>query len=243
MRLSAAIGAFILALGFGSASVSATVLYQSIPDLSAPRFDTFCSNCPGIADQQSVGQIFSFGASATAKSLSFVVSNDYVWPTSVTVGIYQDAVGTVGASVYKQTFASFVSDVPTTNSTDIVSVNLGGGVTLGSGNYLVFLTNSTTGLAIATFGGQNGNAIYDYASTFPDLAGNPYASLVDQPDPNALPTVQDIGVLFSSDSVSAVPEPSTWLMLLFGFVGIGFITYWRNSKLAYPTIATAEAVN
>jgi hypothetical protein len=163
MKNVAAVGSFILAMAFGGASAGATVLYQSIPDLSAPRFDSFCSNCPGLADQQSVGQIFSFGASATAKSLSFVVSNDYVWPTPVTVGIYQDAVGTVGANVYMQTFTSYASDTPTANFTDVVSVNLGSGVTLGSGSYIVFLTNSTTGLAIATFGGQPGNAIYNYA--------------------------------------------------------------------------------
>jgi hypothetical protein len=232
MKNVAAVGSFILAMAFGGASAGATVLYQSIPDLSAPRFDSFCSNCPGLADQQSVGQIFSFGASATAKSLSFVVSNDYfvsnvsVWPTSVTVGIYvagtyQDGIGTVGANVYSHTFSSFVSDAPKDN-TDVVSVNLGSGVTLGSGNYIVFLMNSTTGLAIPVFDTGLGNGIYNYASTFPDLTGNPYASLAGQ----------DIGVLFSSDAVSAVPEPSSWMMLLFGFAGIGFMAYRRNSKPA-----------
>ncbi|SIO46548.1 PEP-CTERM protein-sorting domain-containing protein [Bradyrhizobium erythrophlei] len=220
MRLTIAVGTFILAIGFGSASVKATVLYQSIPDLSASRLGTFCSNCPGLADQQSVGQIFSFGVSATATSLSFVVSNDYVWPTPVTVDIYQDAVGTVGANVYRQTFTSYVSDTPTANFTDVVSVSLGSGVTLGPGSYIVFLTNSTTGLAIATFDGLPGNAIYNYASTFPDLTGNPYASL----------TEQDIGVLFSG--VSAVPEASTWAMLLLGFAGIAFMAYRRKLKPA-----------
>jgi len=238
MKNVAAVGSFILAMAFGGASAGATVLYQSIPDLSAPRVDSFCSNCPGgDGDQQSIGQIFSFGATATAKSLSFVVSNDYfvsnvsVWPTSVTVGIYavgtyQDGVGTVGANVYSHTFSSFVSDAPK-NNTDVVSVNLGSGITLGPGNYIVFLTNSTTGLAIPVFDTGLGNGVYDYASTFSNLTGNPYASL----------TGEDIGVLFSSDAVSAVPEPSTWAMLLLGFAGIGFITYRRNAKLARATIS------
>jgi PEP-CTERM motif len=31
---------------------------------------------------------------------------------------------------------------------------------------------------------------------------------------------------------TAVPEPSTWAMMLFGFAGIGFMTYRRKSKLA-----------
>jgi hypothetical protein len=32
--------------------------------------------------------------------------------------------------------------------------------------------------------------------------------------------------------VAAVPEPSTWAMLLLGFAGIGFMAYRRKSKPA-----------
>jgi hypothetical protein len=32
--------------------------------------------------------------------------------------------------------------------------------------------------------------------------------------------------------VAAVPEPSTWAMLLLGFAGVGFMAYRRNSKPA-----------
>ena len=220
MRLFAAIGAFIIALALNATPGKATVLYQSIPDLSASRSDSLCSNCPDIGPVQSIGQIFSFGASATAKSLSFVVSNDYVWPTSVTVGIYEDAGGAVGANIYRQTFTTFASDVPTAGLTDVLSVNLGTGLTLGSGSYIVFLTNSS-GLGVATFGGGPGNAIYNYDSTFPDLTGNPYASLPGQ----------DIGVLFSS--TSAIPEPATWTMLLVGFAGIGFFARRRKPALTF----------
>jgi hypothetical protein len=31
---------------------------------------------------------------------------------------------------------------------------------------------------------------------------------------------------------SAVPEPSTWAMMLLGFAGLGFMAYRRNSKPA-----------
>jgi hypothetical protein len=33
-------------------------------------------------------------------------------------------------------------------------------------------------------------------------------------------------------SVTAVPEPSTWAMLLLGFLGLGFMAYRRKSKPA-----------
>ena len=32
--------------------------------------------------------------------------------------------------------------------------------------------------------------------------------------------------------ISAVPEPSTWAMLLLGFTGVGFTAYRRKSKAA-----------
>jgi hypothetical protein len=34
------------------------------------------------------------------------------------------------------------------------------------------------------------------------------------------------------DQVAAVPEPSTWAMLLIGFAGVGFITYRRRNQNA-----------
>jgi hypothetical protein len=33
-------------------------------------------------------------------------------------------------------------------------------------------------------------------------------------------------------TVAAVPEPSTWAMLLIGFAGIGFVAYRQKSKPA-----------
>ena len=36
----------------------------------------------------------------------------------------------------------------------------------------------------------------------------------------------------AAGAVSAVPEPSTWAMMLLGFAGIGFMAYRRKSKPA-----------
>lgn len=37
---------------------------------------------------------------------------------------------------------------------------------------------------------------------------------------------------FLTGSVSAVPEPSTWAMMMLGFAGVGFFAYRRKDKLA-----------
>lgn len=46
---------------------------------------------------------------------------------------------------------------------------------------------------------------------------------------------QDFQLAFSegiTNSISAVPEPSIWAMMLLGFAGVGFMAYRRNDKLA-----------
>jgi hypothetical protein len=38
---------------------------------------------------------------------------------------------------------------------------------------------------------------------------------------------------FSSTTVAAVPEPSSWAMMILGFVGIGFLAYRRKEKAGF----------
>jgi PEP-CTERM motif len=40
-------------------------------------------------------------------------------------------------------------------------------------------------------------------------------------------------------AVTAVPEPSTWAMMILGFVGVGFMAYRRKSK---PNVPSASAI-
>jgi hypothetical protein len=39
-------------------------------------------------------------------------------------------------------------------------------------------------------------------------------------------------IISSPSSVGAVPEPSTWAMMIVGFAGVGFMAYRRKSKPA-----------
>ena len=39
---------------------------------------------------------------------------------------------------------------------------------------------------------------------------------------------------FDNVSIAAVPEPSTWAMMILGFLGVGFLAYRRKSSSALP---------
>lgn len=41
-----------------------------------------------------------------------------------------------------------------------------------------------------------------------------------------------IGSVGIQVDVGAVPEPSTWAMMILGFAGVGFMAYRRKSKMA-----------
>jgi|SRR5665213_929016 len=41
------------------------------------------------------------------------------------------------------------------------------------------------------------------------------------------------GDLLDSVSVSAVPEPATWAMMILGFMGVGFMAYRKNNKASF----------
>jgi hypothetical protein len=46
---------------------------------------------------------------------------------------------------------------------------------------------------------------------------------------------QAVFQITSLEQVAAVPEPSTWAMMMLGFAGVGYMTYRRRSQTAAPT--------
>jgi hypothetical protein len=43
---------------------------------------------------------------------------------------------------------------------------------------------------------------------------------------------REVYYAFNVGTVGAIPEPSTWAMMIVGFAGVGFMAYRRKSKSA-----------
>lgn len=209
--LAVAVGAGLL---FASAA-NATVIFQSIPDLTiAPDVNGYCSQCG--SNGQNVGQSFTLASAAVANTLAFAVSDFYYFPTPVTVDIFTDVGGaSLGVNLYHATFSTFASYVDTGNATVVVTVNLGS-VALAAGSYDLFLTNPSD-LAIPTFSGGNGSIVNHTAPGVGPVTGDGYAGQND-----------DAGVILSSGTV---PEPAAWVLMVAGFGMVGAVARRRTASV------------
>lgn len=210
--LAAAVGAGALC----ASAANATVIYQSIPDLTiAPNVNGYCSQC--ASNGQNIGQSFTLASAAVANTLAFAVTNYYFFPTPVTVDIFTDVGGmTLGVNLYHATFSTFVSDVDTGNATDVVTVNLGN-VALAAGSYDLFLTNPSN-LGIPNFSGGIGGIVNFTGSGVGPATGDRYSGGLGGAS----------GVILSS---GAVPEPAAWVLMVAGFGMVGTLARRRTAAV------------
>ncbi len=88
--------------------------------------------------------------------------------------------------------------------------------------------NTTT---ITTTGNNDLNTTFNpYSFVFTATSGSSYVAF------NALGAGINIDPILDNVSVAATPLPSTWTMLIAGFVGLGFFAY-RGSKTSVPSTA------
>src|SRR5260370_27617328 len=73
---------------------------------------------------------------------------------------------------------------------------------------------SGTGLALASFAADTHGSL-----CVADVAGT-----------GTTDGVRNTGIIDFTLQTSAVPEPSTWAMMILGFMGVGFMAYRRKSQ-------------
>jgi hypothetical protein len=200
-------------------SSSAAVLFQSIPDLSVNTGDNACSTCS--FDNVQVFDLFSLSGAATINAVEFNVIRSFfykglgtryqfpsyvdlsVW-TSVPAVLSNGQLGTLpGAEIFSETLM-FGSISNTAYNISEVMVDPTA-LTLGAGTYEISFYNPND-LLLAWYKGGSGLSFQLGTSA-------------------NYPSGDSVG--FALYGVSAVPEPSTWAMMLLGFAGLGYPRYRR----------------
>jgi PEP-CTERM motif len=239
LRLIAMVGTVATA-GLGQ-NANADVLYRSIPSLLEVSPGEACSSCPAsvtpLYGPYRMYDAFSLDTSATIQTIQFSIFSRYASST-IDVGIFSLAGSAPGASIFTQTFtpSGFSSVVPGSigsyGETSVVTVNIGG-LNLGPGWFDISFYNSTDLIiplysdTISKFATQTAPISPVWPTGYVQV---PYAGLGFELDGVTPATGELVGLGSPSP---AVPEPSTWAMLLLGFAGIGFMAYRQRNTVRF----------
>jgi PEP-CTERM motif len=187
-----------------SNTVTVTDLGGGVIDLSvslASGFNFLSSGFPGS---------FGFGLSSGFTSISFSAGST-AWSTTTWTPINSTVSATSpqtvsGASLSWDGQGSFANGYG-------MAWNAGNGIGHEDGTTLDFHI-SGTGLTLGSFAADTHGSFF-----VADVAGT-----------GTTDGVRNTGIIDFTLQTSAVPEPSTWAMMILGFMGVGFMAYRRKSQ-------------
>lgn len=173
-----------------------------------------------------------FGAKGAILSTTFTTT--YVIDTSL-LGAKQtndpNGIGTYGGSLYS-------ASSPVSSAT--ITIN---GITLSEGTsfYSEHFIDPATGAFLATGYAEDGTGSILYNIVANADPSAPHLTSLDTPfsytvsvnsqNEGEFDFLSDRLVLFNKTvTVAAVPEPSTWAMMILGFAGVGFMAYRRKQR-------------
>lgn len=171
----------------------------------------------GVVTYADIGNtIPSYDGGLNFYSIGGVASNGL---SSAGEGISQSVATTIG-NTYRLTVG--LSDENGPGLTSVLNVLIGAQLNQ------VTLTADSTGFFHRPFETYT----YDYVATS-SLTAISFTLFSSTDGGNNDPLID--GVSFQQIAVGAVPEPSTWVMIIAGFAGVGFMGYRRKRKAAVAT--------
>ena len=210
IALSALSGVALLVTLASAAEASLVTIGLSIGG-GAPTFQASGQNQVSVIN--GVSQITAFSAPLLPTDLLDSTSLNITTGGAVTFSVFITAQGLTSPTGLNTFTSSFTSNILPAGwtVTEATFIDAGNGL---------FTTGSP--LSSATF-----NAIGTSVKTALGNAGAGPYSLTERYTVNAT----GAGTVSSTISMSsAVPEPSTWAMMILGFIGVGFMAYRRKDK-------------
>lgn len=155
----------------------------------------------------SAGDPFTINVFADNGSSSLV---DQTWES------YNIQYFTLRAGTYSATYTALLpGDGFATNGTGNVYIDFFGGTASNSVN------TDNFGTSTGTFAGLYANAFCDTLQHCNQITG----------------TLYNVPTQWTVTEVTAVPEPSTWAMIILGFCGLGFMAYRRKQNVSTLRVA------
>jgi hypothetical protein len=213
-----------------SGSRASTIIDQSSSPLVSPSAITFDgAQNPGVgAGHEVTNQLSSFGVNFSGGFL--YVAGSSSWPSR------QDAFLTGTVPGYAATKSiSFTNDVSAAVFS-YLPLPLNDGAGSQDTTFATYLNGSLVDSFSVTANGVNYDTSGKYYGFQNSLFDELRITVPFESNPNASPHGFMLDNLLFNAATPAVPEPSTWAMLLLGFAGIGFMAYRRKAR---PALAAA----
>ena len=218
------IGAALVAVTLGSVGAKANLVLDGGFDSPtvAPSFGFYTNYGPVAGDPHYGGTSFSSAWTITSGNVDLVYQAGGGWPaapgstpnyldlTGNTPGAIQQSLATSIGQSYRLTFL-YSNNPGGSPNPDRATVSLGS-----------ILTN------IEHYGATSSDLNWaTFTATFTATSAATLLSF------SQLDNCCNGGILLDNIEVSAVPEPSTWAMMILGFFGVGFVAYRRKSASAF----------
>jgi hypothetical protein len=235
--VTGAVALFSLMSGAATASTLAIDYFQ-VPDSVGGDFGTCCSSPPATLENIGPGSSLvgglpvSLGGPNPIQMINPVTGQILWWTPSATTGVTFTGTGTVSLP-YSNNGVYAPLGNGNNDATDFQTAILFG--TINGTGADVQLTVSSDDDALVYVAGKyvGGNLGVHPTETsvldLGDLSGNNSLEIfyADRAQVGAV-----LGVSLTGATVSAVPEPSTWAMIILGFAGMGFMAYRRRDRVA-----------
>jgi hypothetical protein len=221
MRIVAVFGTISLILAVSGTPAAADVVYSNLGSVANGGDCSFSTTCAASASRGNdfAAQLFTLGSSTTITGGSFSELNSGdPKPTAVNYAFYADVSG-LPSGVALFNGSSLLTTTALGSNAFLESFNIAA-ADFTPGSYFFAIQADAAG-----FGNYLQQGLVDSGAAETHDGGTTWAANYEG--------IGGISVALSS----AVPEPSTWAMMILGFAGVAFMAYRRRNKDALLRVA------
>jgi hypothetical protein len=212
-----------------------TIDYFQVPDNAGPDFGVCCSSPPATLPNIAIGSSLSGGLPVSIggpKPVQMVSPTGQIlwWTPSTVTGVTSEGTGTV--SLPYSNNALYAPQGNGANNATFFQTAILSGTIHGTGSDVQLTVTSDDDALVYLngkyFGGNPG--VHPAETTTLDFGTLTGADSLEIFYADRAQTGAVLDLSLTGATVSAVPEPSTWAMMIIGFAAVGFFAYRRKQN-------------